>query len=83
MKALLLMIFAIALVSPLAWAKTIKLTVRVVGMQNHEAQYSYVVPGYSSSSGVVTQYGTPIREEYLIVYGGKLAGTGAKSYKLT
>ena len=27
--------------------------------------------------------GTPIREEYLIVDGGRLAGTGAKSYKLT
>jgi formate dehydrogenase len=27
--------------------------------------------------------GTPIREEYLIVEGGALAGTGAKSYKLT
>jgi formate dehydrogenase len=27
--------------------------------------------------------GTPIREEYLIVDGGNLAGTGAKSYKLT
>lgn len=27
--------------------------------------------------------GTPIREEYLIVDGGTLAGTGAKSYKLT
>ena len=27
--------------------------------------------------------GTPIREEYLIVDGGMLAGTGAKSYKLT
>jgi formate dehydrogenase len=27
--------------------------------------------------------GTPIREEYLIVDGGLLAGTGAKSYKLT
>jgi formate dehydrogenase len=26
---------------------------------------------------------TPIRDEYLIVYGGVLAGTGAKSYKLT
>lgn len=27
--------------------------------------------------------GTPIREEYLIVDGGKLAGTGARSYQLT
>jgi len=27
--------------------------------------------------------GTPIRDEYLIVAGGALAGTGAKSYKLT
>jgi formate dehydrogenase len=27
--------------------------------------------------------GTPIREEYLIVYGGALAGTGARSYKLS
>ncbi len=27
--------------------------------------------------------GTPIRDEYLIVDGGMLAGTGAKSYKLT
>ncbi len=27
--------------------------------------------------------GTPIREEYLIVDGGMLAGTGARSYKLT
>ena len=27
--------------------------------------------------------GTPIREEYLIVDGGMLAGTGAVSYKLT
>jgi formate dehydrogenase len=27
--------------------------------------------------------GTPIREEYLIVNGGLLAGTGARSYKLT
>lgn len=27
--------------------------------------------------------GTPIRQEYLIVDAGKLAGTGAKSYKLT
>jgi formate dehydrogenase len=27
--------------------------------------------------------GTPIREEYLIVDGGALAGTGARSYKLT
>ena len=27
--------------------------------------------------------GTPISEEYLIVDGGNLAGTGAKSYKLT
>ncbi|MBX3616482.1 NAD-dependent formate dehydrogenase [Nitrosomonas sp.] len=27
--------------------------------------------------------GTPMREEYLIVDGGKLAGTGASSYKLT
>jgi formate dehydrogenase len=27
--------------------------------------------------------GTPIREEYLIVDGGVLAGTGARSYKLT
>jgi formate dehydrogenase len=27
--------------------------------------------------------GTPIRDEYLIVDGGALAGTGAKSYKLT
>jgi formate dehydrogenase len=26
---------------------------------------------------------TPIRDEYLIVDGGKLAGTGARSYKLT
>lgn len=27
--------------------------------------------------------GTPIREEYLIVNAGALAGTGARSYKLT
>ncbi len=27
--------------------------------------------------------GTPIREEYLIIDGGRLAGTGAESYKLT
>jgi formate dehydrogenase len=27
--------------------------------------------------------GTPIREEYLIVDGGALAGTGARSYQLT
>jgi formate dehydrogenase len=27
--------------------------------------------------------GTPIREEYLIVDGGALAGTGARSYRLT
>lgn len=27
--------------------------------------------------------GTPISEEYLIIDGGNLAGTGAKSYKLT
>jgi hypothetical protein len=27
--------------------------------------------------------GTPVREEYLIVDGGALAGTGARSYKLT
>jgi formate dehydrogenase len=27
--------------------------------------------------------GTPIREEYLIVDGGVLAGTGARSYRLT
>ncbi|WP_298214440.1 hypothetical protein [Acidocella sp.] len=27
--------------------------------------------------------GRPIRDEYLIVDGGMLAGTGAKSYKLT
>jgi hypothetical protein len=28
-------------------------------------------------------FGTPIREEYLIVDSGVLAGTGANSYKLT
>lgn len=60
MKAFLLMIFTVALIPSLAWGKTIKLTVRVVGMQNHEAQYSYVVPGYSSSSGVITQYGNSL-----------------------
>lgn len=57
MKAFLLMLFTVALIPSMAWAKTIKRTVRVVGMQNHEAKYSYIVPGYSSSSGAVTQYG--------------------------
>jgi hypothetical protein len=57
LKALLFAVFAVALVSPPAWAKTIKLSVRVVGMENHGTQYSYVVPGYANTNCGAYGYG--------------------------
>jgi formate dehydrogenase len=57
------------------------------GMTPHISGTSLSAPArYAAGTLEILQSfyeGTPIREEYLIVDGGALAGTGARSYKLT
>jgi len=57
LRRLSVAILVVALAAPSVWGKTIKLSVRVVGMQNHETRYSFVVPGYSNTNCNAYGYG--------------------------
>jgi len=58
MKKVLLAMLAVIVFVPLAQAKKLKLSVRIVNREANSSQYTYAVPGYASSNCSLYDYGT-------------------------